>query len=123
MVKRKQKRFQEIQKEKEIVNLTENAYFDVKLNVGVKTDASQIVKALRPINSVGGLEIRFTANSLLNYHEARYSTKNLKKLGVFLAVEHYENHLYGAVFVIITDHRALFSALSCKKKIKLFGAV
>ena len=52
------------------------------------------------------------ASRFLNPHEFKYSTNELELLGVLWAVEHYKNYLYGSEFEIITDHKALFSALS-----------
>ena len=52
------------------------------------------------------------ASRFLNPHESIYSTNELKMLGVVWAVEHYTNYLYGSEFEIITDHKALLSALS-----------
>ena len=52
------------------------------------------------------------ASRFLNPHESKYSTNELKLLGVAWAVEHYKNYLYGSEFEVITDHKALLSALS-----------
>ena len=52
------------------------------------------------------------ASRFLNPHESKYSTNELELLGVVWAVEHYKNYLYGSEFEIITDHKALLSALS-----------
>ena len=52
------------------------------------------------------------ASKFLNPHESKYSTNNLELLGVVCAVEHYKNYLYPSEFEIITDHKALLSALS-----------
>ena len=42
----------------------------------------------------------------------KYSTNELELLGVVWATEHFENYLYGAEFEIVTDHKALLSALN-----------
>ena len=39
-------------------------------------------------------------------------SNELELLGVVWAVEHYKNYLYGSEFEVITDHKALLSALS-----------
>ena len=54
----------------------------------------------------------FFASRFLNPHESKYSTNQLELLGVVCAVEHYKNYLYGSEFEVITDHKALLSALS-----------
>ena len=48
----------------------------------------------------------------LNLLESKYSPNKLELLGVVWAVKHYKNYLYGSEFEVITDHRALLSALS-----------
>ena len=50
------------------------------------------------------------ASRFLNPHESKYSTNELS--GVVWAVEHYKNYLYGSLFEVITDHKALIFALS-----------
>ena len=52
------------------------------------------------------------ASRFLNPHESKYSTNELEISGVVWAVEHYKNYLYGSEFEVITDHKALLSALS-----------
>ena len=52
------------------------------------------------------------ASRFLNPHESKYSTNKLELLGVVCAVEHYKNYLYTSEFEIITDRKALLSALS-----------
>ena len=42
----------------------------------------------------------------------KYSTNELELLGVVWAAEHFRNYLYGIEFQIVTEHKALLSALS-----------
>ena len=97
----------------EIVNLTENTHFDVKKPTRVKTDASHngLGASLKQLHENVWKTVSF-ASRFLNPHESKYSTKELELLGVVWAVEHYKNYLYGSEFEIITDHKALLSALS-----------
>ena len=97
----------------EIVNLTENTHFDVKRKTRVKTDASHngLGASLEQLHGNDWKTISF-ASRFLNPHESKYSTNELELLGVVWAVEHYKNYLYGSDFEIITDHKALLSALS-----------
>ena len=44
----------------------------------------------------------------------KYSTNELELLGVFWATEHFKNCLHGAKFEIVTNHKALLSALNAK---------
>ena len=97
----------------EIVNLTENTHFDVKRKTRVTTDASHngLGASLEQLHGNDWKTISF-ASRFLNPHESKYSTNELELLGVVWAVEHYKNYLYGSDFEIITDHKALLSALS-----------
>ena len=97
----------------EIVNLTENTHFDVKRSTRVKTDASHngLGASLEQLHGNDWKTVSF-ASRFLNPHESKYSTNELELLGVVWAVEHYKNYLYGSEFEIITDHKALRSALS-----------
>ena len=52
------------------------------------------------------------ASRFLNNHEMKYSTNELELLSVVWASEHFRTYLYGTEFQIVTDHKALFSALS-----------
>ena len=97
----------------ETVNLTENTQFDVNRNTRVKTDASHNGLGASPEQLHGSYwkTISF-ASRFSNTHESKYSTNELELLGVVWAVEHYKNYLYGSEFEVITDHKALLSALS-----------
>ena len=66
-------------------------------------------------NSTGVIGKQFTisfASRFLNPHESKYSTNELELLGAVWAVEHYKYYLNGSEFEVITDHKALLSALS-----------
>ena len=52
------------------------------------------------------------ASRFLKSHEMKYSTNELELLGMVWATEHFKNYLYGAEFEVVTDHRALLSALN-----------
>ena len=105
------KAFEKIKQE--IVNLRENTRFDVRRNTRVKTDAlhNGLGASLEQLQRSDWKTISF-ASWFLNPHESKYSTNELELLGVVWAVEHYKNYLYGSEFEVITDHKALLSALS-----------
>ena len=96
----------------EIVNITEITHFNVKRVTRVKTDASHNGRgaSLEQLHRNDWKTISF-ASRFLYPHESKYSTNELELLGVVWAVEHYKNYLYGFKFEIITDHKALLSAL------------
>ena len=48
----------------------------------------------------------------------KYSTNELELLGVVWATEHFKNYLYRAEFEIVTDHKALLSALNANQSNK-----
>ena len=52
------------------------------------------------------------ASRFLNPHESNYSTNKLEVLRVVWAVEHFKKYLCVTDFELITDHKALLSALS-----------
>ena len=97
----------------EIANLIENAHFDVKRKTRIKSDASHngLSTMLQKLQKKR-LEIGFIRYSIINPHEANYSTNEIELLGVAWAVEHYKNTLYGSKYEIITNHKDLLSALT-----------
>ena len=58
------------------------------------------------------------ASRFLNSLEEKYSVNELEILGVVWAIEHFKYYLYGKHFTVITDHRALISALSPSERSK-----
>ena len=105
------KAFEKIKQE--IMNLTENTHFDVKLETRIKTDASHndLGVSLEQLHGNYWKTISF-ASRFLNPHESKYSINELELLGVVRAVELYKNYFSGSDFEVITDHKALLSALS-----------
>ena len=79
----------------------------------LKTDASQsgLVATLEQWDGENWITIAF-ASRFLNNHETKYSTNKLELMGVVWATEHLKIYLYGAEFEIVTDHKALLSALN-----------
>ena len=97
----------------EILNITENSHFDIKEKTRLKTDASHngLGATLEQLQGDQWKTIAFASRFLKN-HEMKYSTNELELLGVVWATEHFRNYLYGTEFQIVTDHKALLSALS-----------
>ena len=96
---------QKLLKIKQIINLTENTHFDVKLETRIKTAASHndLGASLEQLHGDDWKTISF-ASRFLNPHESKYSTNELELLGV---VEHYKTYFSGSDFEVITDHKAL----------------
>ena len=111
------KAFEELKKQ--IVNITENNHFYIKRMSRLKTDASHSGPGatLEQWDGKNWLTIAF-ASRFLNSHEMKYSTNELELLGVVWATEHFKNYLYGAEFEIVTDYKALLSALNANQSNK-----
>ena len=108
------KAFEELKQQ--IVNITENNLFDIKRMSRLKTDASHsgLGATLEQWDGENWVTIAF-ASRFLNNHESKYSTNELELLGVVWATEHFKNYLYGAEFEIVTNHKALLSALNANQ--------
>ena len=108
------KAFEELKQQ--IVNIKENKHFDIKWMLRQKTYASHsgLGATLEQWDGENWVTIAF-ASRFLNNHESKYSTNELELLGVVWATEHFKNYLYGAEFEILTDHKALLSALNANQ--------
>ena len=111
------KAFEELRQQ--IVNISENNHFDIKRMSRLKTDASHsgFGATLEQWDWKNWVTIAF-ASQFLNNHETKYSTNELELLGVVWATEHFKIYLYGAEFEILTDHKALLSALNANQSNK-----
>ena len=111
------KAFEELKKQ--IVNITENNHFDIQRMSRLKTDASHsgLGATLEQWDRENWLTKAF-ASRFLNSHEMKYSKNELELLRVVWATEHFKNYLYGAEFEIVTDHKALLSALNANQSNK-----
>ena len=97
----------------EIINFAENTHLDVKCKIRVRTEASHngLGDSLEQLHGINWKTIYF-ASRFLNPRESKFSTNELQLLGVVWAVENYKDYLYRSDFEVITDHKALPSALS-----------
>ena len=112
------KAFEELKQQ--IVNITENNHFDIKKMSRLKTDASHsgLGATLEQWDGENWVTIAFASRFLNNHEITKYSTNELELLGVVWATEHFKNYLYGAEFEIVTDHKALLSALNANQSNK-----
>ena len=62
------------------------------------------------------------ASQFLNSVEDRYSINELELLGVVCSVEHFKYYLYGKLFTVITDHRALLSIMRENRSNKSYNS-
>ena len=111
------KAFEELKQQ--IVNITENNHFDIKRMSRLKTDASHsgLGATLQQWDGENWLTKAFVSRFLnLNNHKNKFLTNKLELLGVVWATEHFKNYLYCDEFEIVTDHKALLSALNANQK-------
>ena len=93
-------------------NTTENTLYNPHLETRVKCDASRAGQgtALEQRSPTGWHTVAF-ASRFLNSNEERYSVNELELLGVVWSVKFFKYNLFGKLFTIITDHRALLSIM------------
>ena len=102
--------FQDIKNQ--LANTTENAYFNPHLETLIKCDASRagLGTALEQRSPTSWHIIAF-ASCFLKSNEEMYSVNELELLVVVYSVKCFECFIFGKSFTVITDHRALISAL------------
>ena len=96
-----------------IANITKMYHYDQSRNSRVKCDASHssLGAALeQEIEEDVWVPIAF-ASRFLNDQEKKYSTIELELLAIVWSCEHFRTYLLGNHFVILTDHKAIISAL------------
>ena len=86
------------------------SYFDPNLHTELIVDASPVgIAAMLTQRDNGKLKIIAYGSRTLNEIEARYSQIEREALGLRWGIEHFHLYLYGADFVVITDHQPLVS--------------
>ena len=95
-----------------IAETTENKHFKPDLETRKKWDASRkgLGCAIEQRTPNGWHTVAF-ASLFLNSVEDRYCIIELKLLGVVWSVEHFKYYLYGKLFTVITEYRALLSIM------------
>ena len=93
-----------------IAKTTKNKHFNPDLDTRVKCDISRkgLGCALEQRTPNGWHTVAFLSR-FLNSLEDRYSLNELELLGVVWSIEQFKFYLYGTLFTVITDHRALLS--------------
>ena len=102
-----------------VAKVTQNKHFDHHLDSRLVCDASNtsLGAALDWHSAEGWVAIAY-ASRFLNSLEEKYSVNELELLGVVWASEHFKYYLYGKHFTVITDHKALISALNASEQSK-----
>ena len=105
-----------------IANITKMYHYDQSRNSRVKCDASHsgLAAALeREIEKDVWVPIAF-ASRFLNDQEKKYSTNELELLAIVWSCEQFRTFLLGNHFVILTDHKAIISALKTNRGNKTY---
>ena len=89
----------------------------------IKCDASRagLEEALEQRSQTGWNNIAF-ASRFMNSNEERYSINELELLVVVWSVEYFKYYLFGKLFTIITDHRALLSIIKEHRSNKSYNS-
>ena len=106
-----------------IANATENTHFNPTLETRIKCDASRqgLGAALEQLDCEGWKTGAF-ASRFLNSNEESYSINELELLGVVWAIEYFKYYLFGKIFTVLTDHRALLSVLKSHRSNKSYNS-
>ena len=67
-------------------------------------------------------ELISCASRYLSYYELKYSTNELELLVIVSAVEHFRNYIYGRKFEVVSDHKALETALKSNHGNKTYSS-
>ena len=100
-----------------IANITKRFHYDQNRKTRVKCEASHsgLGAALeQKVESDIWVPIAF-ASRLPNDQKKKYSTNELKLLAIVWSCEHFRNNLLGNHFVVLTDHKAIISALKTNR--------
>ena len=106
---------------KQIVEL---AHFDKRRKLRIICDASHegVGALLMQQNNEKNWELLSCASRYLSEYEAKYSTNELELLAIVWAVEHFRNYIYGEKFEVVSDHKALETALKSNHGNKTYSS-
>ena len=115
------KTFNKIQQSvKDIITLT---HFNRNCKLRVICDASKEgIGAMLFQKEEEGWKPIACASRYLSQYESKYSINELELLAVVWSVEHFRNYIYGTQFEVITDHKALISALKSNHGNKTYSS-
>ena len=105
---------------KVVTNIAKLNYYDPARETRVKCDASHSgLRASLEQQTENNDWVPF-ASRYLNNQEKKYSTNKLELLAVVWAVDRFKHYLLGKEFVIVTDQKALTSALEDNRSNKTY---
>ena len=116
------KAFEKVQEN--LKNIVKLAHFDKKNKLRIVCDASHegLGAVLMQLNKQNNWELLSCASRYLSNYEAKYSTNELELLAIVWAVEHFRNYIYGEKFQVISDHKALETALKSNHGNKTYSS-
>ena len=108
----------------EIKKVVELSHFKRNQEIRIICDASKqgLGAVLQQIQNNGEWKPICFASRFLTNFEAKYSINELELLAIVWAVEHFKNYVYGVQFKIISDHKALMTALKPNRGNKTFSS-
>ena len=105
-----------------VANIAKLNYYDPVRDTRVKCDGSHSglgASLEQQTEKNEWIPISF-ASRYLNNQEKKYSTNELELLAVVWVVDRFKHYLLGKEFVIVTDHKALTSALEGNRSSKTY---
>ena len=115
-----QKAFEDIKEA--VANVTMNHHYSTSRKTRLKCDASKLglgATLEQEVEQDKWVPIAF-ASRQLNAQELKYSTSELELLAVVWSTYHFRYYLYGTRFTLLTDHKALLSALKNNRANKTY---
>ena len=114
--------FENVQKNvQEIIRLS---HFNRKNKLRIVCDASHegLGAIIMQNNDNEDWELISCASKYLASYEQKYSTNELELLAIVWAVEHFRNYIYGVKFELVSDNKALETALKSKHGNKTYSS-
>ena len=115
-----QKAFEDIKEA--VANVTMNHHYSTSRKTRLKCDASKLglgATLEQEVEQDKWVPIAF-ASRQLNAQELKYSTSELELLAVVWSTYHFRYYLYGTRFTLLTDHKALLSAMKNNRANKTY---
>ena len=112
------------QVQKSVQKIIQLSHFNRIHKLRIECDASHegLGALLMQKNEKNEWELLSCASRYLSDYETRYSTNELELLAIVWAVEHFRNYVYGLKFEVISDHKALETALKSNHGNKTYSS-
>ena len=110
--------------QKSVEKIIELSHFNRLNKMRIICDASHegLGALLMQKNENNDWELIWCASRYLSDYESRFSTNELELLAIVWAVEHFRNYVYGVKFEVISDHKALETALKSNHGNKTYSS-